>query len=147
MVVVAAYLLTLLWTVTASIAVAVIVSAVFAPFVLRLRDGGRSRTSAAAIVWATAILVIGGLLLLVTLAFLPYLADIVSRIDEGLTAVETQLADLGVPPEVSGAIGSAVQVVRDESGKTGGGDRGCCRGVRDHRHPRHVPDVLLPARR
>ncbi len=87
LVVVAAYVLTLLWTVTASIAVAVIVSAVFAPFVLRLRAGGRSRTASAAIVWATAILVIGGLLLLVVLALLPYLAELVSshrrRADRG----------------------------------------------------------------
>ena len=36
-----------LWNVTASILVAVIVSAVFAPLVLRLRDRGRSRTASA----------------------------------------------------------------------------------------------------
>ena len=41
----------LLWTVTASIAVAVVIAASFAPFVVRLRARGRSRTAAAAIVW------------------------------------------------------------------------------------------------
>ena len=51
--------------------VAVVISAVFAPFVLRLRARGRSRTAAAGIVWAAAILVIGGILLVLALAFLP----------------------------------------------------------------------------
>ena len=57
------FAVTLMWTVTASIAVAVVVSAVFAPLVLRLRAQGRSRTAAAGIVWPTAILTVGGILL------------------------------------------------------------------------------------
>lgn len=99
---VAAWLLvSLLWTVTASVLVAIIVSAVFAPFVLRLRARGRSRTAAAAIVWATAILVIGGVLIVLVLAFLPYLAEIVSRVQQGLDALQAQLAELQVPPAVA----------------------------------------------
>ena len=70
--------------------------------------------------WATAILVIGGLLLLLALAFLPYLVELVARIDEGLTAVETQLAELGVPPEVSDAVGSSGHAGR---ARRGGQDR------------------------
>ena len=82
------FLATLLWTVTASIAVAIIVSAVFAPFVLRLRAGGRSRNAAALIVWATAILVIGGVLLLLGLAFLPYVVELATSIDSGLSELQ-----------------------------------------------------------
>ncbi len=120
LVVAAWLLLTLLWTVTASIAVAVIVSAVFAPFVLRLRARGRSRTAAAAIVWATAILVIGGALLLLVLAFLPYLAEIVRGIDEGLESLEAQLADLSVPASVAAAAAAAMEAARDTAGHAGG---------------------------
>ena len=115
------FVLTMLWTVTASVAVAIIVSAVFAPFVLRLRSRGRSRTAAAAIVWATAILVIGGALLLLVLAFLPYVAELVTGLDKGLTALESQLADLQVPASVAAATEAALRAVRDAAGETGGG--------------------------
>ena len=115
----AAYVVLLLWTVTASIAVAIIVAAVLAPYVLRLRARGKSRNAAAAIVWTTAILVIGGALLFLALAFLPYLGELAARLDEGQAAVEAQLADLGIPPEVADAIRSAVQLVRDAAGTTG----------------------------
>ncbi len=113
-------LVTLLWTVTASVLVAIIVSAVFAPLVLRLRSGGRSRTVAAAIVWASAILIIGGVLVLLVLAFLPYVADILTRIQQGLTAVETQLAALQVPSTVSTAVEDVIKSIRDGSGQAGG---------------------------
>jgi predicted PurR-regulated permease PerM len=96
-------LLTVFWTVTASILVAVIISAVFAPMVLRLRAGGQSRTKAAAVVWATAILIIGGALLLLVLAFLPYAAELVLRVDQGLSSLQAQLAELGLPAAVSEA--------------------------------------------
>lgn len=115
--VVAAWLLvTLLWTVTASILVAVIVSAVFAPFVLRLRARGRTRTTAAAIVWATAMLVIGGVLLLLVLAFLPYAVDIVSQVKQGLSALQQQLADQHIPSAVSTAVENVWKAVGDGSG-------------------------------
>src|SRR5262245_22780272 len=44
-----------LFVVTASIAVAVVISAFFAPYALRLRRRGHSRAVAAAIVWVAAI--------------------------------------------------------------------------------------------
>lgn len=111
-------LLTLLWTVTASILVAIIVSAVFAPFVLRLRARGRSRTTAAAIVWVTAIVVIGGVLVLLILAFLPYLAEVVTRVQQGLLAFQAQMTELQVPPAVSTAAQDVWQTVRSGSGGT-----------------------------
>ena len=46
-------LASLLWTVTASIAAVVVVSALFAPWVMRLCSRGRSRNAAAAVVWAS----------------------------------------------------------------------------------------------
>ena len=114
------YVATLIWTVTASIAVAVVVSAVFAPLVLRLRARGRSRTAAAGIVWATAIMTVGGVLLLLALAFLPYLAALVSRIRAGLGELETRLADLGLPTWVDTLARDAVGLVLDAAGDAGG---------------------------
>jgi predicted PurR-regulated permease PerM len=99
--VVAWYLGQLVWTVTASIAVAIVVSAVFAPYVLRLRDAGRSRNAAAGIVWAVAILVIGAIVLLLVLAFLPYVADLVARLSAGQQKLATGVADLPLPEWVA----------------------------------------------
>jgi putative heme transporter len=119
--VVAWFLATLLWTVTASIAVAVIVSAVFAPYVLRLRSRGRSRNAAALIVWATAILVIGGVLLLLTLAFLPYAVELVTWIQAGLQELQTQAAAHHVPDWIPTLVRDAIAAVRDSAGDTSGG--------------------------
>jgi predicted PurR-regulated permease PerM len=114
-------LCTLLWTVTAAIAVAVVVSAVFAPVVLRLRGRGRSRTAAAAIVWVIALLVIIGVSLLLAIAFLPYLADATAAIQQGVAALQAQLAELQAPPWVASAIGTVIESMRTASGDAGGG--------------------------
>ncbi len=121
LVVVVALTCAVLWVVTASIAVAVVISAVFAPFVLRLRARGHSRTSAAGIVWAGAILVIGGILLLLALAFLPYAVDLVARVSDGLAALDTRLADAGIPPWVGTAVHEAVSFLRSAGGDAAGG--------------------------
>jgi predicted PurR-regulated permease PerM len=119
--VVAWLLATLLWTVTASVAVAIIVSAVVAPYVLRLRSRGRSRNAAALIVWATSILVIGGVLLLLTLAFLPYAVELASSIDAGLKELQAQVAALQIPDWIPTLVGNAISAVRDSAGDTSGG--------------------------
>jgi predicted PurR-regulated permease PerM len=116
LVVVAWYLATLIWTVTASIAVAVVVAAVFAPLVLRLRAEGRSRTMAAGIVWATAVLTIGGVLLLLVIAFLPYAAELASRLQAGLDAVGTLTADLALPAWVESLARDAADLAVDTAG-------------------------------
>ncbi len=123
-----AALLVVLWlvgsflgTVTASIAVAIVVAAVFAPLVLRLRAGGRSRTAAAGIVWATAILVITGALLVLALAFVPYVAEAAAAIDAGLTEAQSWLADSQLPAWVGAALQDAVSFARSEAGAAAGG--------------------------
>jgi putative heme transporter len=114
------FLGTLLWTVTASVAVAIVVAAVFAPLVLRLRVGGRSRNAAAAIVWAAAILTISAALLLMALAFVPYLADLASRLEAGLAEVQAALAAASVPGWVDAVVQDAAEVVRSTAGDAGG---------------------------
>jgi len=115
-VVVGWYLLESIWTVTASVAVAIVVAAVFAPFVLRLRDRGRSRGSAALIVWGLAILVIGGLLLLLVIAFLPYVVDLLSKIQAGIASFQAEADSLQLPAWLS----SLIENIVEASGGLGG---------------------------
>jgi predicted PurR-regulated permease PerM len=103
---------TAIWTATASIAVAIVVAAVFAPFVLRQRDRGRSRNAAAGIAWAAAILSIGGLLLILVIAFLPFALDLVTRLNDGVDELQTQIAGLDLPAWVSTGLSDAVDRVR-----------------------------------
>ncbi|HEX5827694.1 MAG TPA: AI-2E family transporter [Candidatus Limnocylindrales bacterium] len=119
--VVAWLILSLLWTVTASIAVAIVVSAVAVPLVRRLSREGRSRTAAAGIVWVGAIVVVVGLVVLLALAFLPYLADIVARVEEARAAIAAELDALGVPPAVGAALAAIFEAVRRASAGEGGG--------------------------
>jgi predicted PurR-regulated permease PerM len=111
---------TAIWTATASIAVAIVVAAVFAPFVLRLRDRGRSRNAAAGIVWAAAILSIGGLLLVLVLAFLPYAVDLVTQLNSGVDEFQAQVAALNLPAWVSVAVGDVVDQVRSSGNEIAG---------------------------
>jgi putative heme transporter len=103
---------TVLWTVTASIAVAVVIAAAFAPAVLRLRARGRSRTAASAIVWVVAIAAIAGILLLLGLALLPYAAEIVRNVTQGITDLQARLADISAPPFVGHLVDDLVNAVR-----------------------------------
>ncbi|MEA2026120.1 MAG: AI-2E family transporter, partial [Chloroflexota bacterium] len=110
------YLLNSIWTATASIIVAIVVAAVFAPFALRLRDKGRSRGSAALIVWVVAVFVIGGVLLLLALAFLPYVVDLLFMLKAGTEAFQAEAASLQLPAWISSAIENTVEA----SGGIGG---------------------------
>jgi predicted PurR-regulated permease PerM len=114
-------LATLLWTVTAAIAVAVVIAAAFAPFVLRLRARGRSRDAAAGIVWVAAIGAISVVVLLLALAFLPYLARIAGWVMAGLTEVEASLAEAQVPPAVTALARDLVEAIQTLSGDVSGG--------------------------
>jgi predicted PurR-regulated permease PerM len=110
------YVARLLWTATASIAVAIVVSAVFAPVVLRLRDRGRSRNAAAAIVWAAAMLTVMGALLLLALALLPHLGELATRLGTAIDNVRAESAELALPDWVS----QLVEQAADASGRIGG---------------------------
>src|SRR3974390_2485695 len=109
----------LLWTVTASIAVATGVAALFAPWVLALPPRGRS--GAVGIVWAGAIAAIAGVLLLLTFAFLPYVADIVTRLTASLQLLSDQLAALNLPPFVSALISHVADGIKSCAAGAAGG--------------------------
>ncbi len=99
----------LLSTVTVSILVAAIVAATFAPFVLALRNRGWSRIKAAAAVFVGAFIILGAVLVLILVAFMPYISQTLDRLTTGLTSLQQLLADVNVPPEVSAAIQHATQ--------------------------------------
>src|SRR5262245_9167841 len=101
-----------LWTVTASILLAGIVAATFAPFVLRLRDRGWSRIKAAAAVFLGAGVVILAILAVIALAFLPYVADFLSALSAGVAAVQKVLADVQIPPEIGRLLSDATDALR-----------------------------------
>ena len=116
LVIVSALLANLLWTVTASIAVAVVVAAVFAPSVLRLRARGWSRTKAASAVWVAVIVVASVVVVLLAATFLPYLAELVTRLRSGVTAIQGTLTDASIPPFV----GTMIEDVVDSASSTAG---------------------------
>ena len=99
--VVAWYLASLIWNVVAAIGLAIIVAVVLAPFVQRLRGGGRSPGSAALVAWVVAIGIGLGLLILLTVALLPYLGEMVKGLDAGRSEVEAFVADLQLPTWLS----------------------------------------------
>jgi predicted PurR-regulated permease PerM len=99
----------LLGTVTASILVAAIVAATFAPFVLTLRSRGWSRIKAAAAVFLGAMFVILATLVIIILAFLPSITSVVDSISAGITSLKNVLASLDIPPEVGNAIDHATR--------------------------------------
>ncbi len=111
-----------LWTVTAAVAVAIVVSALFAPWTLALRTRGRSPTAAAAIVWAGAIAVGAGVALLLTLAFLPFVGDLVERLSAALGLLGQRLADLNLPPFVITLVGQLLDGLK-------GGAADAARGI------------------
>ncbi len=107
------YIAIVVGIVTASILVAGIVAATFAPFVLRLRERGWSRTraSAAVMVGIVVVFLIG--MALITLAFLPYVPDVVAAVKAGEQALQDQLAAAGTPPEASGSVHVLSNAVTD----------------------------------
>ena len=94
-------------TVTASILVAGIVAATFAPFVLRLRERGWSRTRAAAAVMAGILVVFTITSALIALAFIPYAQDLAVAIQAGEAALKSALSALESSPEAADAVNVA----------------------------------------
>ena len=95
------YIAVQLWTVTASILVAAIVAATFAPYVLGLRNRGWSRIKAAAAVFLGAAFVIIATLIIIAIAFIPYIQQVVDRHHAGRRGLPGETGrGCRVPPEV-----------------------------------------------
>jgi predicted PurR-regulated permease PerM len=107
------YLAFLLGTVTASILISLIVAATFAPVTRNLRARGWSRAKAAAVVTTAAVVVAGVVIALVVIAFVPYVDDIVTGVQNGVVALRAELQQAQISPEGISAIEDAVAAVRE----------------------------------
>ena len=110
--VVLVYIAVLLSTVTAAVLIALIVAATFAPYTIRFRDQGWSRTKAAGVVSLVALLALTATFLLLAFAFLPYVAEVVRTLQAGSDAVAAWLQEIDAPPEIATLFGFVVDHVR-----------------------------------
>jgi putative heme transporter len=110
------YLLAALAVVTAAIAISVVVSAVLVPATRALRKRGRSRSAAAAIVWALAMAAVTGLIVVLAIAFLPQLVPALQNAQGAIDTLRGDLAKLQLPPAVADLVkvvaGAGVSVVQ-----------------------------------
>jgi putative heme transporter len=96
---------------SASIIVGALVSAAFAPIAAAERARGRSPSRAAGITFLAILGVAAGIVLLLAIAFLPYLADLARSLTDAANELDDTLAATPVPPEVSGvAVGAVADV-------------------------------------
>lgn len=102
------YVLIKLEIVTGAILVALVVTAVVYPLVQRLRDRGWPRGRAAGAVSVLALLVVLAAILLIALAFIPYVADTLRYLSDGVTRLSRLLAAANVSEPVLAAINKTV---------------------------------------
>jgi predicted PurR-regulated permease PerM len=100
-----------LGTVTASVLVALIVAAITAPIMRRLRARGWSQTKAAATITVGVLLFGIGVLVLLALAVLPEMLRLGVAVQEGIAELEAQLADGTIDPGVGQALVDAANAV------------------------------------
>jgi predicted PurR-regulated permease PerM len=100
-------------TVTASVLVALIVAATFAPYVDALRQRGWASTKAAAAVSVGALAIVGGVAVLVALAVVPYISELISTIEASVASLRTALAAASVPPEIVTAVEAVLSGTHD----------------------------------
>ena len=86
-----------IWTTLAAIGLAILVAVILAPLMVRLRNGGMSRTSAALRVWAATIGAGLAVLVLLGISLIPSLVNIVRWLQEGQEELEALIAEQGLP--------------------------------------------------
>lgn len=99
-------------TTTASILVAGIVSATFAPYVMALRARGWGRSKAAGVVTLGAVLTITAIAIVIAIAFIPQIASMVTSLQTGVERLQTIAGDITLPPEYAAIIGKIVDDIR-----------------------------------
>lgn len=116
LVVVAVYLGSQIANVMAAIGLAIIVAVVLAPFVIKMRDGGRSRSSAALRAWLLTLGVGTALLILAAVALLPYLVDILQGLQAGQDEAQTFVGDLQLPTWLNTLVTDGIKQAESFSG-------------------------------
>ena len=100
-------------TTTASILVAGIVAATFAPYVMALRARGWGRAKAAAAVTVGAVLIIVGIAAVVIIAFVPQITAMIQGITAGVQKIQTLATDVTLPPEYAAMLAKVVDDLKD----------------------------------
>ena len=98
-------------TVTLSILFAVIAVATLAPIDERLRARGWGRAKAAGGTIAVTVVVVGGALLLIGLALIPFLAELTSFLHEGLERLSSELTTANLPADTVTTLDTVIQRV------------------------------------
>ena len=99
------------WIVFASVVLAALISAVFAPTMLRLRDRGYSANKAALMVFGLALGVIALIVAVVVIALLPFLVDLVRALASGVDQVKTWFQQANLSDSAASAVQSALSAV------------------------------------
>ena len=108
-VVVAIYIAVFLQIVTGAIVVALIVAATAYPLIVNLRaERGWPRARAAGAVSLLALLIVLGVIVLIAVAFLPYVAEVIRLAREGAAEFTAALASLGLPEPLDAFIERAI---------------------------------------
>lgn len=102
----------LLGTVTASILLALIVAAAFAPMVLRLGARGWSRTKAAAATTVAAVVIAFVVILLLALALIPEIRSLDTTVQEGMAEFRVQFEAASNQPVVAAQLVNAAESIR-----------------------------------
>ena len=100
-------------TTTASILVAGIVAATFAPYVMALRARGWGRAKAAAAVTVGALLIIVAIGTVVVLAFVPRSRQCHPAIQTGVQKIQALATDVTLPPEYATMLAKVVDDLKD----------------------------------
>jgi predicted PurR-regulated permease PerM len=100
-------------TTTASILIAGIVSATFAPYVVALRRRGWGRAKAAGVVTFGAVLIIVGIVVVIIIAFVPQIASMINALGAGLKKIQEIAADASLPPEYAAMLAKVADEIRN----------------------------------
>ncbi len=100
-------------TTTASVLVAGIVAATFAPYVMALRRRGWGRAKAAGVVTVGALLIIVAIGAVIALAFVPQVIDVVNGIQAGVQKIQAIATDVSLPPEYAAMLAKVVDDLKD----------------------------------
>ena len=100
-------------TTTASVLLAGIVAATFAPYVMALRNRGWGRAKAAGVVTLAAVLIISAIVVLIALAFVPQAVAVVTALQTGLAQLQKIAADYSVPPEYAAMVAKVTEDIKD----------------------------------
>ena len=118
--VVVLWIIGVFWIVVASVALAALISAVFAPTMLRLRDRGYSENKAALLVFGLALGVIALIVAVIVIALLPFIVDILSALSTALNNAKAWLQQENLPTPIATVLQQVLEaLVANASGPIG----------------------------